>query len=97
MYTTSQPILALWAQSSTDATQVSNTIKGLVVAASSIIILAAGLYFHVQLSANDVLSFATELGTTVGFIWFLAGLFLKGIHFIAKKKSVQLTPVDAAA
>lgn len=97
MDTISQPILAAWAASSSDATTVSNTIKGLVVAASSIIILAAGIYFHVQLSANDVLTFGTELGTTVGFIWFLAGLFLKGIHFVAKKKTVQLVPVDATA
>ncbi len=88
-----QPILSAWAASSQDATQIANTIKGLVVAASSVIILIAALYLHVQLSANDVLTFGTELGTTIGFIWFLAGLMLKGIHFIAKKKPVQLAPV----
>lgn len=83
-----QPILAAWAASSSDATTVSNTIKGLVVAGSSVIILVAGLYLHISLNSNDVLTFGTELGTTVGFIWFLAGLFLKGIHFIAKKPVV---------
>jgi hypothetical protein len=89
-----QPIINAWAASSSDATQVSNTIKGLVVAGSSVIILIAGLYLHIQLSSNDVLTFGTELGTTVGFIWFVAGLVLKAVHFVAKKKPVVLaTPV----
>lgn len=92
-----QPILAAWAASSSDATAVSNTIKGLTVAASSIIILTAGLYFHVQISSDDVLTFGTELGTTAGFIWFLAGLFLKGIHFVAKKRPMLLATPSANA
>lgn len=86
---TTQPILAAWAASSSDATAVSNTIKGLVVAASSVIILVISLYLHIQVSSTDVLQFGTELGTTVGFIWFVAGLFLKLIHFIAKQKPVS--------
>lgn len=87
-----QPILAAWAASSADATQVSNTIKGLVTALSSILILAVALTVHIQLNAGDVISYGTELGTVIGFIWGLAGFILKGIHFIAKKKPVVLAP-----
>jgi hypothetical protein len=91
-----QPILSAWAASSQDATQVSNTVKGFVVALSSIIILVASQYFHVNLNATDVVSFATEAGTAIGFIWFLFGLLLKGVHFLAKKRPVQLAPVAPA-
>lgn len=86
-----QPILAAWAKSSSDATQISNTIKGLVVAGSSVIILVISLYLHIQVSSTDVLQFGTELGTTTGFIWFVAGLLLKGIHWLAKEKSVSFS------
>jgi uncharacterized membrane protein (DUF485 family) len=85
-----QPILDSWAASSSDATQVANTVKGAIVAVSSIIILLAAQFFHVTLSATDVLGFATDAGITVGFIWFLAGLMLKGIHALAAKRPVQV-------
>lgn len=87
-----QPILAAWAASSSDATKVSKTITGIVVSLTSLIILFAGVALHVQVSAGDVLSFAAELGTVGGFIWGVSGFILKVIHFLAKKQPVELTP-----
>lgn len=88
------PILAAWAASSSDATVVSKTITGLVVAGTSLIILLVGASLHVQLSANDVLQFATELGTVGGFIWGISGFILKVIHWLAKKPTVELAPIN---
>lgn len=93
----SQPILAAWAASSSDATKVSRTITGAVVGLTSFIVLLTGLYFHVTVSSGDVLSFGTELGTVGGFIWGVSGFVLKVIHAVAKKSPVTLVPVDAAA
>lgn len=73
-----KPILAGWLASSADPTQVSNTVRGAILALSSIIILIAAQVFHIQLSAGDVISLATEVGALAGSIWFLYGLIFKG-------------------
>lgn len=75
------PQLKAWLQSSQDPTQVSNTVKGAVLSASALIILVAAQVFHVQLSANDVISLATEIGALAGFLWFLYGLIFKGVIY----------------
>lgn len=91
-----QPILAAWAASSSDSTKVSKTITGIVVSATSFVVLLAGLSLHIQISAGDVLTFATELGTVGGFVWGLSGFLLKMIHWLAKSKTPSFhLPVDA--
>lgn len=74
-----KPVLKGWLASSTDPTTVSNTVRGAVLAASAFIIFAAGQFFHVTLSANDVISLATEAGTLAGAMWFFYGLLMKGV------------------
>lgn len=74
-----KPVLKGWLQSSTDPSTVSNTIRGAILGASAFIIFAAAQLFHVTLSANDVISLATELGTLAGSIWFFYGLITKGV------------------
>lgn len=74
-----QPVLKSWLASSQNPTQVSNTVKGVVLGASAFIIFIAAQLFHVTLSANDVISLATEAGTLAGCIWFLYGLLFKGV------------------
>lgn len=73
-----KPILAGWLQSQADPSTVSNTVRGAILALSSIIILVATQIFHIQLSANDVISLATEVGALAGSTWFLYGLIFKG-------------------
>lgn len=73
-----KPILASWLSSSADPTQVSNTVRGAVLAASAVIIFVAAQIFHITLTANDVIAIGTELGALAGAIWFIYGLLMKG-------------------
>lgn len=73
------PQLQSWIQSSQDPSQVANTIKGIVVGASALIIFLAAQIFHLTLSSTDVLTLGTELGMVVGGIYGLYGLLMKGV------------------
>lgn len=73
------PILKKWLQSSQDPTQVSNTVRGAVLSGSAVIIFIAAEFFHVQLSASDIITLATEVGALAGVIWFFYGLLMKGV------------------
>lgn len=69
--------------SSSDPTEISNRVKGIVLALSSVIILVAAQILHVQLTANDVLVLATEVGTVAGAVWAIWGFILAAIRFFA--------------
>ncbi len=66
--------------SSSDPTQVSTTVQGIIVGASAIIIALAASVFHLTLSANDVISLGTGLGMIAGAVVFILGLAKKGIN-----------------
>lgn len=83
---TTKPILKSWLQSSADPQTISNTVKGAVLGASAFIIFIAGQLFHVNLSATDVISLATEAGTLAGAMWFLYGLLFKGVIYAGTVK-----------
>jgi hypothetical protein len=72
------PQLSTWLQSSQDPTQVSTTVKGFILSASAVIVFVGAQLFHVQLSANDITSLATEVGALAGVIVFFYGLIMKG-------------------
>lgn len=74
--------LKSWLQSSQDPTQVANKVKGLILLGSSAIILFASIFFHITLSANDVVSLATEFGATAGAIWTIYGTILHIVTWI---------------
>lgn len=74
--------------SSTNPDEVANTVKGLIVSFSAIIILLAQQFFHLTLSANDVLSFATEASLGAGAVWTLYGLGMKIIAHFFKQPTV---------
>lgn len=59
--------------SSTNSEEISNRIKGITIALSSIIIFFAAKFFHMTLTPNDVLSLATEFAAVGGAIWTLYG------------------------
>lgn len=75
-----------WLQSSQDPTAVANTIKGLVLAASSVIIFSAMQFFHVQVSASDVASLATEIGALAGAMWTIYGIIMKVVVWVGSNK-----------
>ena len=73
-------------QSSQDPTEVANKVKGIVLALSSLIMLAGAAFFHVTLTANDVVTLAGELGTLAGAVWAIYGVVLHLVTFFGSKK-----------
>lgn len=84
--------LAAWLQSSQDSTQVANKVKGAILAASSLIIFFGAQFFHIQLSANDVITLATEIGTLAGAIWAIYGCILHLTTWAGTVKKVSVVP-----
>lgn len=81
-------------QSSQDPTEVANKIKGCILAASSIIIFLAAQFFHITLSANDMITLATEIGTLAGAIWAIYGCFLHLVTWAGTVKKVSAAPTS---
>lgn len=77
------PLLSFWA-SSQDPTQVSTTVDGVIVGASSIIIAAASVFFHITLTANSVITLGTDLGIVAGAVAVVLGLAHKLIQRFGK-------------
>lgn len=74
--------------SSQNPNEIANRVKGIILACSSAIILAAGLIFHIQLNANDVVTLATEISGVAGAVWTIYGFILWAISSIAEKKPI---------
>lgn len=74
--------------SSQNPEEIATRIKGIVLALSSVIILVAGQLFHMTLSANDVISLATELGAIAGAITTLYGAGMWVLAKVFKKTTV---------
>ncbi len=72
--------------SSEDPTKVSMRVQALIVGASSIIIGLAASFFHITLSATDVVSLASGLGLVAGALVFILGIAKAAIHKFGKAK-----------
>lgn len=79
-----------WLQSSQSPDQVANKVRGAILAFSSIIILVAAQFFHIQLNAGDVVSLASEASIAVGAIWTIYGVVL---HIVTALGSVKKSTV----
>lgn len=86
-------MLPKWLQSSVDPTEISNRVKGAVLACSSVIILVVTQIFHIGLTGNDVISLATEAGTVAGAIWTVFGSILWLMKWVSSLKPVEHPPV----
>lgn len=77
-----------WAASSNPETpeEISNRVKGIVLALSSVIILVAAQFFHITLSASDVITLAGELGAVAGAAMTIYGAGLWLVRTIASKR-----------
>ncbi len=74
-----------WATSSQDPEAISNRVKGIVLAGSSIIIFVASQFFHVTLQPTDMVTLATQLGTVAGAVMTIYGFILSVIAWFTKK------------
>lgn len=75
--------LGAWAASSADPTEVSNRVKGAVLALSSVIIYLAAQLFGIVLSASDIVALSAVLGTLAGATWGVWGALIALVRFIA--------------
>lgn len=71
--------------SSQNPEEIANSVKGFILALSSIIILLAGQFFHITLTANDIISLASEAGSVAGAVWLLYGVGLKVLAYFFKQ------------
>lgn len=62
--------------SSTDPNKIANTVSGIVLSLSALIIYIAG-QFGVPIAEGDIGELATGLGATAGGLWTLYGLIMK--------------------
>lgn len=81
--------LRTWLQSSQDPTVVANKVKGIILAASSILIFLAAQVFHMTLTANDIIMLATELGTIAGAVWTIYGVILNLITWAGSVEKIS--------
>jgi capsular polysaccharide biosynthesis protein len=77
--------LGAWAASSSNPEEVSNRIKGIVVALSGLIIFAAAQFFNVQLTAQDVVELGTQLSVLGGLVFSLYGAGVALVRWMAVK------------
>lgn len=77
--------LKAWAASSADPTEVSNRIKGAILAASAIIIFVAASAFHITLTPDNVVAFATDMSMIGGAIWAVWGILHAGVRYFGSK------------
>lgn len=71
--------------SSSNPQEVANTVKGVVLSLSSLIIFFAG-QVGVPFAEGDVANFAQNLGFAIGGLWALYGLLMKVVvHFSEQK------------
>lgn len=71
--------------SSQNPEEISNRVKGIVLALSSIIIFVAAQFFNIQLQPQDVVDLATQLGGVAGAVWGIYGFVLSVIAYFTKK------------
>lgn len=70
--------------SSQNPEEIANTVKGIVLSLSSVIILLGSQFFKVQLNANDVSTLATNVSMVAGAVWTLYGVGLKLLAYFFK-------------
>lgn len=63
-------------QSSMNPDQVSNTVKGFVLALSGVLVLVLN-HLGVNITNEDITGLASQLGIVAGSIWFIWGLIMK--------------------
>lgn len=66
--------------SSTDPEQLSQTVRGVIIAASVAIVFVGHLLFKIDIDTNDITVLATQMGVLAAAVLSVYGLFLKYIN-----------------
>lgn len=76
-------MLKSWAQSSTDSSEISRTIQGLIMGAGVVIIWFAHNFAHVELGDPAISMLAIQLGGAGAALWTIYGLLTKAFMRVA--------------
>ena len=71
--------------SSENPEKLAATVKGLILAFSSLIILLGG-HFGIPIVQEQIVEFATQIGIVAGGVWFLFGLVRKLVVMLSNKE-----------
>lgn len=71
--------------SSTNPEEIATRVKGFVLTMSSIIIFLASRWFHIELTAQDIASGATQVGAVAGAVWMIYGFVMFVLAKLFKK------------
>lgn len=71
--------------SSIDPDQLSATVSGAILTASSIIIVLAHSIFGITIVPDAITQFAQQAGITIGFLWMVFGLVRKLVVYIHQR------------
>jgi len=88
-----KPTLPAYMTSSVDPAKVSSRVSGVVLASSSIIIFFAAQFFKIELTADDIIGLATQIGAVAGAIVTVKGIIIWIMTKFGKKVSETVTPV----
>ncbi len=72
--------------SSQDSEKLQTRIKGIVIGCSSIIIYAAAKWFNIELTTDNIVELATQIGMITGAITTVYGAILAIIAHFAEKE-----------
>lgn len=75
-----------WIQSSMNPEEISNTVKGAVLALSGTILLVAKL-LDLPFTESDIAELASQLGIGAGAVWFVYGLVMKLVVWLGTKRN----------
>ena len=73
--------------SSQDPATVANKVKGVILALSGVIIFAAAQFVGITLTANDIVTLATQVTAVAGAVWAAYGAIL---HLVTWLGSYQV-------
>lgn len=73
-----------WFKSSHNPQEVSNTVRGVVLMCSGIILFFAQ-YFNIPFTEGDVVEVASQIGMAIGGLWGVYGIVMKAVTAAAKK------------
>ena len=72
--------------SSQNPEELSNRVKGVILALSSVIIFLGSKFFNITLTGDDVVSIATQISAVVGAVWTIYGA---GLALVSKWTEVR--------
>lgn len=81
---TNPPVLNPVIASSTNPTQVANTVKGVLLSVSGIIVFFLTNALHVSINPSDVTTLIEATSMIAGGIWAVYGLLHKGVATLGR-------------